>query len=200
MEAAVRSQRPPSFDELYQAILALPEGITGEIVEDGGIEAMSRPGRLHAAVHKRVLKALGPVDDERTGGWVIELEREVRLLGSRLLVPDLSGWRVTEEGTGFLDLNPIVQVPDWACEILSDTTHRKDRLKKLPLYAEAGVGHIWIVDPDRHSIEVYVPRGGVPAMITTAADADVVRLPPFDLELDLATLWLPRPKAGRGGR
>ena len=43
--------------------------------------------------------------------------------------------------------------PDWACEVLSPGTARKDRVKKMPIYAGNGVGHLWLLDPDQRTLE-----------------------------------------------
>ncbi len=39
---------------------------------------------------------------------------------------------------------------------VSDTTLTKDRLVKLPLYAEAGIPEVWIVNLGARQIEVYL--------------------------------------------
>ena len=105
-------------------------------------------------------------------------------------MPDLSGWRL-EADDSFLFDNPITVVPDWACEVLSASTERKDRADKLPLYARAGIGHTWLVDPDARFIEVYASQERRPVQIAVARGDEHVRLPPFDFDLDLATLWVP---------
>ncbi len=108
------------------------------------------------------------------------------------MVPDLAGWRVVDDDTSFLDENPIRRVPDWACEVLSDSTRTKDRLEKLPLYLRAGVGHVWLADPEQHHVEVFVVGDGEPVSVAPATGDAVVSLPPFlGLVLDLATLWVP---------
>jgi len=187
-------QRVATFGELYEAILALPEGITGEILEDGRIETMGRPGRGHTRAGYRLGRLLGSLEDEdERDGWVFAPEREIRLLGTRLAVPDLSGFRIVEGDDAFLDHNPIERRPEWACEILSPSTERRDRVDKLPLYARAGVAHTWLIDVEARFVEVYETRAGVPAQVRVAREADVVRLPPFlDLEIDLSRLWAPR--------
>jgi Uma2 family endonuclease len=191
---AIAAQRIPTFEELYAAIAALPEGISGEILEDGRIDTMGRPGRAHLRAGKRLTRLLGPIeDDDERDGWVIEIEREVRLLGSRLAVPDLVGFRVVDGDDAFLDANPVTRRPDWACEMLSASTERRDRTDKLPLYARAGVPHVWLVDPDACFVEVYQEREGVPVQVAVGRGVEVVRLPPFvDIELDLGRLWGPR--------
>ena len=45
--------------------------------------------------------------------------------------------------------------PHLIVEILSPSTASRDRTLKLNLYAEAGVPHYWIVDPDACTLEVF---------------------------------------------
>lgn len=188
------AQRIPTFEELYEAIQALPDGITGEILSDGVIETMARPGRPHRRAWEGLFDRLRAPRASTPRRWRIESEAEVRLF-DRLTVPDLSGWQLDDDDDeAFLDENPIARVPDWTCEILSPSTERKDRTEKLPLYALANVGHVWLVDPEARSIEVYVSQAGAPAKRMVAHEADIVALPPFDLDIDLASLWVPRPR------
>jgi hypothetical protein len=49
--------------------------------------------------------------------------------------------------------------------------------------------HTWLVDPDLRTVEVYESIDARPTLVATARDADVVRLPPFDVELMLGTWW-----------
>lgn len=186
------ARRVPTFEALYAEIEALPQGVTGEILEPGVIRAMSRPGKPHRGAARRLLRALDGFDANVGGrGWWIEVEAEIRL-GDRLVVPDLAGWRV-ERVAELPDENPLTVVPDWACEILSPSTQRDDRVVKLPLYMERGVAHAWLVDPALRVVEVYEPQRGRPLLVQTAVDDAVVTLAPFDAPLALAAWWLPPP-------
>ena len=184
-----QSPRAPTFEELYPAIVALPEGITGEILEPGVIRTMGRPGRAHRHVARILSGALGRFDRDRGGtGWWIEVEAQIRLPNDRLVVPDLSGWQAGEDDDAFLDQNPIRRVPDWCCEVLSPSTERDDRKLKLPLYAEQGVKWTWLIDPEPRFAEVHETRNGR-AELTVRAEADTsLELPPFG-PFELGHLW-----------
>lgn len=183
--------RIPSFDELYDAIRRLPEGVTGEILEPGVLHTMSRPGRAHRFAAKACAASLGPADADVGGiGWWIEQEAEVRFSLDRLAVPDLAGGRI-QRVSRLPDENPLTILPDWCCEILSPSTARDDKRLKLPLYAASRVGWIWMIDPALRLLEVYETIGGLPALKHTAKDDDRVVLPPFDFEIALGRFWLP---------
>ncbi len=189
--------RIPTFDELYGQIEALPEGVTGEILEPGVLRTMARPGGRHRFAGWRVRRALQASDLAEGGsGWWFEVEAEIKVPGGLLAVPDLSGWRVSEEPT-FVDVNPIEVLPDFCCEILSRTTARDDRRLKLPLFARSGVGWSWIVDPDLCTVEVYQTIEALAALMLVAKDDDVLVLPPFEGEIDVGRFWKGRAAATR---
>jgi Uma2 family endonuclease len=183
--------RPKTFDELYAEIIRLPEGSRGEILEPGGLTVMGRPGKRHRRAAQAIHLGLGAMDAGTGGvGWWIEVEPEVRF-GERLFDPDLAGWRV-ERVAELPDENPIDIVPDWVCEVLSPTTAVSDVRVKLPVYAEAGVGYIWMVDPEVRLVQVFVPESSRPSLLATASDEDATRLPPCDLDVSPRRWWVPR--------
>ena len=183
------AKRVPTFEELYREIELLPVGITGQILIPGVLTTMSRPGAAHDHTLARCSRVLDPFDQRLDGhGWWIRQEFEVRFPGDRLAVPDLAGWRA-DLHPELPDDNPLRMVPTWCAEILSPSTASDDRTLKLPLYASTGVAHVWLIDPALRTIEVYESTDGRPTLVATARDADVVRLPPFDAELSLATWW-----------
>lgn len=178
-----------SFDELYRRILELPPGQTGMILSPGELTVMPRPHPRHQRAMKGLLRALGPADVDAAGhGWWILSEVEVRFVDNRLLVPDLLGYRV-ERVPELPDENPLRLVPDWTCEILSPTTIRIDRLQKLRIYASHGVPWTWIVDPDTRSVECFEAVDCLPRQAQVAQEGERGVLPPFDLPLDIDSLF-----------
>ena len=183
------AKRTPTFDELYLEIERLPPRLTGQILTPGVLTTMSRPGASHDHTLANCVHALGPFDQRVGGhGWWIRQEFEVRFPGDRLAVLDLTGWRA-DQYPELPDDNPLRIVPAWCAEVLSPSTASNDRTLKLPLFASTGVAHVWLLDPSLRTIEVYESIDRRPTLVATARDADVVRLPPFDVDLTLGTWW-----------
>jgi Uma2 family endonuclease len=180
------ARRPATYEDL----LRLPDDKIGEIV-DGQLYASPRPALPHAVAHSALNSELGaPFQFGRggPGGWWILVEPELHL-GADVLVPDVAGWR-RERLASVPDAPAMTLAPDWVCEILSPSTERMDRVKKLPAYARHGVGHAWLINPATRTLEVFRRDGGSWVLVATHADDAVVRAEPFDaIEIDLLHLW-----------
>ena len=50
--------------------------------------------------------------------------------------------------------------PDWVVEVLSPSTARHDRLRKVPAYERAGVREVWLVHPIDRTLTIYRLEGG----------------------------------------
>lgn len=179
--------------ELCEQAGALAEPLVGEVV-DGVLYTMGRPAPAHANVEKGVLIDLsgGP----RGGGppplaWYIQAEVEIRFANDEKAVPDVSAWR-SERIAGHRNDNPIRIVPDWVCEVLSDSTRKKDLGPKRDMYARQGVGHLWIVDPDAHVLEAFVLGSERRwELLGTWVEDAVAEVAPFDgTPLSLGRWWL----------
>jgi Uma2 family endonuclease len=80
--------------------------------------------------------------------------------------------------------------PDWVCEVLSPHNERHDRVRKLPVYARAGVAHAWLVDPLERTVEVLQLRAGQWEAVGTYRDDEALKADPFTaVEIDLLALW-----------
>lgn len=177
----------------YEDVLAAPRHLVAELVR-GTLHTHPRPAPPHARASSRLGSCLGrPFDegDGGPGGWWILDEPELHFPSGDVLVPDLAGWRVGRmpelPKTAFFELTP-----DWVCEVLSPSTEAEDRADKMPIYAEAGVEHAWLVDPILKTLEVHRRAGERWLVIATYKGDARVRAEPFDaIELELASLWSP---------
>ncbi len=89
------------------------------------------------------------------------------------------------------DIPYTQQAPDWVCEVVSPSTGRTDRIRKMPMYAREQVGHLWLVDPLQRTLEVYRLEGDGWFVVDSYGDSENVRAEPFEaLEIDISRWWL----------
>lgn len=178
---------------LYDQLLALPENLTGEIL-NGQLYTQPRPAGPHARAETALgSELMAPFDFGRggPGGWWILVEPEIHFIRDReVAVPDLGGWRrarMPEIPRG----HRFEMVPDWVCEILSPSTESKDRRIKMPIYARYGVRYAWLVDPEARTLEAYELRQGDWVEIDRFRDDDKVSVAPFaEVAIELTELWV----------
>ncbi len=178
---------------LYDQLMTLPEGLTGEILNDQ-LHTQPRPSGAHTGVESALQIELGgPFDRGRggPGGWRILVEPEIHFVRDReVCVPDLAGWR--RERLAELPRDQRFDVvPDWVCEILSPSTESKDRGIKMPIYARYGVPFAWLVDPLKRKVEAFVLSEGNWRHSRIHHGDETVSLPPFEaVPLELPALWV----------
>lgn len=173
----------------YEDVLNAPENKVAEIL-DGELFLSPRPAPRHAVAASRLGRILGPFDDDPggPGGWWVLDEPELHF-GEQVVVPDLAGWR-RERMPAVPDVAFFTLAPDWVCEVLSPSTERIDRSRKLRIYAEARVSHAWLVKPSDRTLEVLRLREGSWTIVAVWEDTAVVRAEPFEaIELELGRLW-----------
>jgi len=130
----------------------------------------------------------GLEDLDVPGGWRVLYEPQLRL-GPDVVVPDFAGWR-RERMPGMPDGRGFMVAPDWAFEIVSPSTAVLVREQKMPLYARAGVQHLWIVDLDRPTLEVLRLENGAWTRTKRHRRGKAMRAEPFDtIPLDTRGWW-----------
>jgi Uma2 family endonuclease len=183
--------KPLKKDATYADLCAVPEHFVAEIL-GGELYAFPRPASPHAhAAGRLFVKVSTAFQDGQNGpgGWWFLNEPELHF-GADVLVPDIAGWR-RERMPAVPNVKFFTLAPDWLCEVLSPSTEAVDRRKKLAIYAAAGVGHVWLLNPLLQTLEVLRLQSKRWSLVATyEADANV-RAEPFDaLELPLRALWL----------
>jgi Uma2 family endonuclease len=174
----------------YEDLCQVPDHKLAQILH-GQLIVLPRPAPKHALASSSLGGSLFPPmagGGGGPGGWWILDEPELHL-GRHILVPDLAGWR-RERMPALPETAYFSLPPDWACEVLSPSTAQIDRVDKLPIYAEFGVGHVWLVDPDTQTLEVFALREGRWRLECAFKAADEVCAPPFEaVRFGLGGLW-----------
>ena len=179
---------------LYEQLEALPEGLTGQIL-DGQLYAQPRPSLPHGFTASSLgYELIGPFQRGRggPGGWWFIVEPELHLIrDTEVDVPDLAGWRRERMPTLPQGLRATV-IPDWVCEVLSPSTAGIDREIKMPIYARFGVAYAWLLDPIARTLEAYALEEGAWREIGRFTGAALVSVAPFEaVSLNLEDLWAP---------
>lgn len=187
------SQSPSKSPATYEDLVALPDNVVGEIV-NGELYASARPAPRHANATSELCAELRvrfgrPGGGDGPGGWLILFAPELHL-GAHILVPDIAGWR--RERQPSLPAEAFFTVaPDWICEVLSPSTAGLDRVRKMPIYAQHGVGHVWLVDASERTLEVTRRENAEWLRVGAYLGDEVVRAEPFEaVGIELKYLWV----------
>jgi len=177
----------------YEDLLKVPDILIAEIL-DGELITSPRPASPHARATSVIRVEIDPFDrrpggPSGPGGWWTLFEPELHL-NADILVPDLAGWR-RERMPVLRDVPYFEQAPDWVCEVVSPSTGRLDRVRKMPIYAREQVRHIWLVDPLQQTLEVYRLEEQRWVLVSSHGDTEMIRAEPFEaIELDMSHWWL----------
>src|SRR5262245_19458297 len=82
----------------------------------------------------------------------------------------------------------VDQAPDLVVEVLSPSTRRNDRGRKLRQYAAAGVPEYWIVELRAKVVEQYLLRGAAYELLGAHQRRIAMQRAP-DVTIDLGELW-----------
>jgi Uma2 family endonuclease len=175
----------------YEDIVDAPDTKVSEIM-GGELVVSPRPAIRHALATSELegdLNGLFSKGRGGPGGWWILFEPELHF-ASDVLVPDITGWRRERMQLPPEDLPFLTLPPDWVCEVLSPSTEKVDRDRKMPIYAAVGVKHAWLLKPNARTLEVMRLEQGQWRLLATHAGDAIVRAEPFEAaEIDLLPLW-----------
>jgi Uma2 family endonuclease/predicted DNA-binding transcriptional regulator AlpA len=189
-------EKPSSYETkpvkklTYQDYLEIPEepGYRFEILEGMLIKEPS-PSVIHQRVSRKLLRILedyfGKVD---SAGEIFGAPLDVAPLEYNVVQPDI--FYIAGEQQSIIKDTHIDGAPKLVVEILSPSTHRKDRLQKMQVYQRAKVQHYWLVDPENRTLECFALRDGLYTLVASGMEEDVVEHPDFaGLSIALKSLW-----------
>ena len=181
--------------------MQVPDHLVAEII-DGELVTSPRPASPHARAHSVIGQDLSPFDRKPgspgiPGGWWILDEPELHFRED-VVVPDVAAWR-RERMPVIPNVAFFTLAPDWVCEVISPSTGRIDRSKKMSIYAREGVSHLWFVDPLAHTLEIYHLDEGRWIVTRAHGGDEIVHAEPFDaIAIALERWWLDPPTRETG--
>lgn len=145
------AQTEPDTEQDYYN---LPENIRAELIDGRLIYNQAAPSRIHQTILGELHTVINNyIKSKGESCRVYPAPFAVKLWEDRptIVEPDISVIcdrdKLTDRGcTG---------APDWIIEIVSPSNASHDYIRKLNLYADAGVREYWIVDPEEERVLVY---------------------------------------------
>jgi Uncharacterized protein conserved in cyanobacteria len=143
------------------------DGLDREYV-DGEIVERALPDRLHSRTQFRLAGVIW--DLAKTKPFHGRPELRSRVAATRIRIPDVSIYAGAEPTERVPTQPPLV-----AIEILSTEDRHADLMQKFEEYRAWGVAHIWLVDPERHTLHAYAEGSltEIPALEIPAYDARI---------------------------
>ena len=127
---------------------------------DGEVFMMSAPSVMHQRIVGRFLMQIATVlDRKRCEPFIAPLDVCLNAKGDdddTVVQPDIIV--VCEQSK--LDEKRCNGAPDLVIEVVSPSTSRHDRIRKLNKYLQAGVREFWIADPDDKSVTTHILEDG----------------------------------------
>lgn len=172
----------------YQDYLELPDdGRRYEIIE-GDLVVTPSPGRSHQGTLGNINDLIRRHVRAHDLGELYFAPFDVILDEFTIVQPDLIV--IGRERLGMLTDRGLEGPPSLVVEIVSPSSSRIDRVRKLHVYARFGVPSYWIVDPASRSIEAYTLTGEAFTLAGALSGVDRGALPPYpDLEINLIDIW-----------
>jgi Uma2 family endonuclease len=183
--------KPRKRPATYADLEAVPPNMVAEIL-GGELVTHPRPRPRHGiasnALSAELTTPFQKGGGSGPGGWIFIDEPELHL-GEHVVVPDLAAWRRERLPSMPEDVG-ITTPPDWVCEILSPSTAIYDRTIKFEIYYDFGVGHLWYLDPEYKTLEVFGRGAQHWQALKTFGGHEDVRAEPFDaISFSLGVLW-----------
>ena len=158
----------------------------------GEVHVTPAPNTRHQFILRRLAASLERHMARNPTGEFAFAPLDVRLAADVVLQPDLifvSVARLDILGEDF-----VSGVPDIVVEILSPSTSAHVRAVKIPLYAQAGVPEIWIIDAQAKTVEVLKLQGKKYIVDSVLAGDQILsssQLPDWQLPLGELFAFLP---------
>lgn len=170
----------------YSDYLAIPpDGRRYEILQ-GKLSVTPAPSPLHQRISRRLQRQLEDYFHKRSLGEVFNAPIDLILTAQDVVQPDLVVVADPKQISGRgIEGPPLVVV-----EILSPSTRDCDRGAKAQRYAQLGVRHYWLVDPEARRVECHRLTSGAFRTVVDGRENTPLTHPDWDgLVIELEALW-----------
>lgn len=172
----------------YRDYAALPDDGRRYELHDGELSVTPAPSTRHQRTAARLYEVLHHHVERLGLGEVLFAPLDVILSDLTVVQPDLV--YIDTGRSSLVSERGIEGPPALVVEILSLSTATLDRVTKPRLYARHRVPFLWLVDPDRRTVEAFALGEAGYGEPVIASGPTPAALPPFpDLPLVPDALW-----------
>ena len=184
-----RRARRPGKRFTYEDYLGLPESREWEEVLGGRLTVGPSPSTQHQGISIRLAARLLDHVLERGLGEVYNAPTDVVLSEENVVVPDIVF--VSNERRELIQDGGVFGAPDLVVEIISPSDPKRDTEVKRRIYAEHGVEHYWIVDPQERRIRLLrLSESGEYEAVGEYSGEETFCAEPFpELQVALGRIW-----------
>ena len=150
----------------YAELCAWPDDGKWYELYDGEVIAVPAPNWGHQRVVTSLIELLKAYERD-TGGGVVAAPFDIVLSQYDVLQPDVVYFTAAKRAL-IQPTEGAYIVPDLAVEVLSRSTARRDRGRKMELLARFGLPEYWLIEPFECTLEVFV-RGESSQLVESGA-------------------------------
>ncbi len=161
----------------YRDYAALPDDGRRYELHDGELSVTPAPSTRHQRISHKLLQLLDAHVEAGRLGEVFYAPLDVILSDTTVVQPDLV--YIDTGRSGLVSERGIEGPPTLVVEILSPSTATLDRMTKPRLYARHRVPFLWLVDPDRRTVEAFALGEAGYGEPVVASGSTPAALPPF---------------------
>lgn len=177
-------ERPLTYDDLLQ----MPDdGLRREVI-GGELFVNPAPRRAHQEVSANTHWILQQFFRSTRKGKAFAHPVDVYLGRTDVVQPDLIAIR-SDRLHIYRPEGVVVEPPDLVVEIISPSSRSIDRVRKMALYARAGVPEYWIADPEQRAFAVNVLTGEDYVSVAPNPDGTISSRVFPGLRVDLAEVF-----------
>lgn len=170
----------------YEELRAMDDDTLREL-HDGEIFEMPSPSLNHQKIIARIAEFLLRWKIANGGEYFLS-PVDLHVSSDEYFIPDLCFYGAHKMASGQVERDPnrLTVAPDLIVEVISPSTARNDRVRKLRAYADFGVPFYWIVDPIERSFTAYELENGAYKIEAALEDGETLAprlLPQFSLDV-----------------
>ncbi|RMH34524.1 MAG: Uma2 family endonuclease [Nitrospirae bacterium] len=158
----------------YEEYAAFPSDRNRYELLDGDLLVTPVPTPQHQRASKRLQRQLEAYFEEQGLGEMFAAPIDVILSNQDVFQPDLVVARSDRIASRGIEGSPLLIV-----EILSSSTRERDRVLKARRYAQLGVPHYWLIDPDIPRLECFRLESGQYVLAVQAEGSATLEHPDF---------------------